>query len=207
MIALLLSLLLGAAPVPDRRPPIDPCAADASFVAFRDDLVRAIARRDDGHVLSVVADDIVVNFGGGAGPADFSEAWRLERPETSPLWDELGIVLGLGCAREEDGSLWAPSLYRQLDDQEDPFSAGIAVRPGTRLHAAPDSGSPALATLDWDVVTIQSDDGADDWLAVALSDGRRGYVEAAAVRRPVDYRAGFAKVDGRWRMIVFVAGD
>ena len=29
----------------------------------------------------------------------------------------------------------------------------------------------------------------------------------ADLRRVVDYRAGFARIDGRWRMIVFVAGD
>lgn len=207
----LLALLIAAAPAAatgrDRRPPIDECAADPSFAAFRDELRQAIARRDRDHVLAILADDILVDFGGGAGRADFIRAWTLDRPEESGLWTELGTVLDLGCAREADGSLWAPSLYRQLGDQDDPFTAAIAVRPGAAMQVAPDPRSPVVTTLDWDVLTLLPDDGSDDWTAVALSDGRRGFVARGDLRSAVDYRAGFARLDGRWRMIVFVAGD
>jgi len=207
MIALLLALLVAAGPSPDRRPPVDQCASDSSFAEFRDALREAIARRDRDRLLAMLADDILVDFGGGAGRDDFVRAWELDRPQTSRVWDELGAVLALGCAREDDGTLWAPSLYRQLGDQEDPFTAMLAVRPGAVMRAAPDPASRPVAMLDWDVLTLQPDDGADDWLPATLSDGRAGFVARGDVRGAVDYRAGFQKAAGRWRMIVFVAGD
>ncbi len=209
MIAALL-LALSAAHAPgsavDRRPPIDRCASDPSFAAFREALLGAVGRRDRDFLLSIVAENIEFSFGGDSGRAEFARAWALDRPETSPLWHELGEALRLGCARAGD-LFWAPSLVEQLNDQDDPFSAVIAVRPGAVLRAAPNARSDAVATLEWDVLTLDSDDGADEWLPVRLGDGRRGYVRREEVRSAVDYRAAFQKADGRWRMIVFIAGD
>lgn len=207
MIALLVSLILAAGPGPDRRPPIDQCAQDPTFAAFRDALEQAIARRDRDQVVAILSDDVLVDFGGGAGRDDFVRAWALDRPHVSALWTELGTVLELGCAREQDGSFWAPSLYLQLADQKDPFAAAIAIRPGAALRAAPDPASPLVATLDWDVVALQPWEGTGDWRPVALSDGRSGFVAGGDLRSPLDYRAGFARIDGEWRMIAFVAGD
>jgi hypothetical protein len=40
-----------------------------------------------------------------------------------------------------------------------------------------------------------------------LPGGRRGFVHAAYARSPVDYRAYFTRVDGRWQLTLFLAGD
>ena len=45
------------------------------------------------------------------------------------------------------------------------------------------------------------------WTALVLPDGRRGYVASRLVRSPIDYRAFFARSDGRWLMTLFIAGD
>jgi hypothetical protein len=42
---------------------------------------------------------------------------------------------------------------------------------------------------------------------VTLADGRSGYIHSRFVRSPVDYRAYFARKDGRWRMVMLLAGD
>jgi hypothetical protein len=36
---------------------------------------------------------------------------------------------------------------------------------------------------------------------------RRGYVAAAYLRSPIDYRAGLVRESGQWRLALFVAGD
>ncbi|MGZ8361045.1 MAG: hypothetical protein ACXWUX_11050 [Allosphingosinicella sp.] len=203
---LAVSLLAAPAAAPDRRAPIDTCASDASFVAFRDNLRGAIARRDRAALLAVVTDATIVDYGGGVGRADFVSAWRLDDPANSPVWRELEDALGLGCARDEDGSFWAPSIAIQLADQDDLFSAMIA-RPGAVLRAEADAASAAVAGLEWDVLTLQSDDGSDDWLPVTLVDGRSGFVRREQVRALLDYRAVFERIDGRWVMSAFVAGD
>lgn len=207
--ALLLSLLIAAEPPASslrRLPPVDRCAGDSSFAAFRDDLLSAIERRDAAHVLRVAADDISVDFGGGAGRDYFREAWKLQRPAQSELWRELAEVLRLGCDVAEDGSYWAPALH--LSDQvDDVFETLLAVRPGSVLRAAPDDRAAAVAELEWDLLQALEWDEEGDWWKVRMADGREGYARRSDLRMPADFRAGFQKVDGRWRMIAFIAGD
>lgn len=211
--ALLLSLLLVAAPEDHARaprlPPVDDCAADASFVEFRNMLTAAIERRDREAILVLISDDIDVNFGGGAGRDDFIEAWELDRPESSRLWDELGQALRLGCARDPvGGGYYAPAMFLTGDDLfDDPFTSAVVIRDGAALRAAPDAAAELVATLAWDVVTVPEWDFEAPWQRIRLADGRSGYVRSEDVRSPVDYRAIFQRVGGRWRMVTFIAGD
>lgn len=205
MFALLSSLILAAAsPAPVRLPPIDSCATDPGFAAYRTALREAIARKDRDRLLDALAEDIVVDFGGGSGRADFAAAWKLERPESSTLWKELGAALELGCAADEEAMV-SPSLLAQLPDMADPFDALLA-RPGAALRAAPAQTAPLVAALDWHLLT-QLHDAGGGWIRAALGDGRSGYVRTEEVRGPLDYRAHFRKREGRWQMTSFVAGD
>jgi hypothetical protein len=211
--ALLLSLLLVLAPEGEARaprlPPVDDCAADSSFVEFRDRLTAAIERRDRDAILALISDDIHVDFGGGAGRDDFARTWELERPDSSQLWDELSQALRLGCAREPvGGGYYAPAMFLTGDDLfDDPFTAAVVIRDSAVLRAAPDPAAELVATLAWDVVTVPEWDFDAPWQRIQLADGRSGYVRTEDIRSPVDYRAAFQRVDGRWRMTAFIAGD
>jgi hypothetical protein len=210
MAAWLLSLLMISAPpaVAARAlPPVDECTTDASFVAFREELRQAVAQRDRDRLLALVADDIQISFGDSGGRADFIRMWALDQPATSTLWHELEEVLRLGCGSGGDGTYWAPSLGSQLPDEMDPFETVVAVRPGAVLRASPDPASVVVAPLQWDVLTTRSEEAPDDWIAVTMRDGRRGFVQRSDVRSPIDFRAGFQRRGGSWRMITFVAGD
>jgi hypothetical protein len=57
------------------------------------------------------------------------------------------------------------------------------------------------------MVRVIDDTEGRVWVHVQLGDGRTGYMWHAYVRRPIDYRALFNLIDGRWRMTAFVAGD
>jgi hypothetical protein len=208
--SLLIALLIAAAPPADssthRLPPIDECAADPSFAAFRDQLRLTIEQRDAAALLEIVADDIEVDFGGGAGRADFSRTWALDRPTASGVWDELAEALSLGCAGDGSGELYAPSMAA-VSMVEDPFEAAVVIRPGAELRAEPDAASPTLAALDWDIVTVPEWDSEGAWQRIVLADGRSGFVRSDDLRSPIDYRAAFRRLDGRWRMTAFIAGD
>jgi hypothetical protein len=202
-------LLLTASPAPPlaaRLPPVDRCAADPSFGRFRADLLSALQRRDRAHLLGIVAEDIMVDFGGGHGRAAFIEHWGLARPKESPLWAELGQILRLGCTIQ-GGTASSPSLMDQLPADRDAFMTLLAVRPGAALRKAPSNSSPVIRRLDWDLLTLAPKGAVEGWFPIVLEDGGTGYVLWEHVRSPVDYRAVFSKQNGRWQMTVLVAGD
>jgi hypothetical protein len=210
LIAPLLALAAPAAAVPPLMPPTDSCARDRSFVAFRSALRAAVARHDAAFVLSIAADDIEYSFGGDPpGRAGFARAWGLAHPATSPLWRELGAALRLGCARDEAGEYWAPSMSLIGDENMDAdyTTLMVAVEPGAALRGGPSEASPLIARLRWDVVTLEGDHGEALWVRATLADGRRGYIRRALFRGFGDTRAVFAKSHGRWRMTALVAGD
>ncbi len=45
------------------------------------------------------------------------------------------------------------------------------------------------------------------FVRVRRQGGLEGWVAAGDVRSPLAYRAGFAKVNGQWRMVFLVQGD
>ena len=207
---LLLSILLSAA-APEaatvrRLPPVDRCAADASFAAFRSELIESVERRDADRMLAIVADDISVDFGGGAGRDYFAQTWNLDRPQTSELWRELAEALRLGCDSDGEGGYWAPALFL-AEEVVDPFETVLAIRPGTILRARPDEASEAVETLEWDLLDAVDWEDSEGWWKVRMADGREGWLRRSDLRLPVDFRAGFQRIDGRWRMIAFIAGD
>ena len=208
MIASLILLLSAAALRPgavERLPPVDQCAADADFAAFRTTLNGAIARRDHAFILSILPEDILVNFGGDRGRDSFARQWRLDQAG-SPFWDEIRTVLSLGC-RVVENDFVAPALTTQLGEDEGPFDVVVAVRSGAVMRAAANDASAVVATLDWDVLHMRPVETDEAWMALRLKDGREGFVRRADVRSPLDYRAYFARENGRWRMTHFIAGD
>ncbi|MEO8175268.1 MAG: hypothetical protein ABI626_01245 [Sphingomicrobium sp.] len=198
-------VLAVAALDPARLPPIDQCATDRSFVAFRAALQRTIAQRDVAALLKVVADDVEASLGGHAGKADFIALWGLQRPRSSKLWSELGSALRIGCTLRA-GVATAPSMADQLSGERDAFETRIAL-PGAVLPKGPSERRPAIASLDWDVLTLDGPSDGGSWIKVTLDDGRGGYVRDAMARSPIDYRAWFHKRRGHWQMAGFLAGD
>jgi hypothetical protein len=209
IVAALAPVSAAAAALPPRMPPVDHCARDRSFVAFRNALNRAIARRDAAFILSIAAVDIEYSFGDRPGKAGFASTWGLARPATSRLWRELGAALRLGCTPDDGEAFWAPSMSMTGNEDlgEDFTLVMVAVAPGATLRAGPSDSSRRIARLRWDVVRLDERDPHGNWVAATLADGRHGYIRPAFFRGFGDYRAVFEKRHGRWRMTAFVAGD
>jgi hypothetical protein len=204
-----LALFLATAPASTDRPrlpPVDQCAASPGFSAFRAELDDAVARQDVSKLLTLTDPDILLSFGEERGHADFRRIWALNQPETSGLWKELAEVLRLGCVLD-GGTAIAPSLAHDIPDDYEIYDVLVAVRPGSPLRASADDTAAAIATLDWDLLDVVNWDGATNWIKVRLKDGRAGFVRAAEVRSPIDYRATFDNKGGVWRMTIFIAGD
>ena len=208
---LLTALALGAA-APLRLSPIDECNADPTFVQFRRELRQIIRRRDRSAMLRILPDRLGYGLPGQAGTRDsFVTAWGGKDFRAS-FWTRLGDILSRGCVIR-DGRASLPSLPEQLGrlNRRDPrrfdsYTTGIA-RPGTILRARPSNRSAIIARLNWHILLGPEDTGDDNWIAVRLTNGRKGYVTPAAYHGAIGDRIQFEKRDGSWIMTGWVSGD
>lgn len=198
--------------------PVDEAGKDSSFKAFRDALIDAVKRKDTQFLLSVVAPDILSDFGGGNGVANFKAKWRLGRTAESKLWAELDTILSMGGTfRVEEGkkSFWAPYVYSAWPDD---FDCGedaqcYAVTAGhVNVRSEPNSAAPIGGSLSYDIVKSKIEDPVssktpEGWTRITVPGGAAGFVATKFLRSPGDYRAGFARVKGKWMMIALVEGD
>lgn len=187
--------------------PIDEGPRDPEFAAFRDSLLRIVARRDTGALFAIMVPEIKISFGPDNGIGEFRTHWRVSDPD-SRLWVLLDDVLRHGGKfSPSGGAFYAPYTFSALPDSLDAFEYLVVRDSGVVVRERPDVASAALATLSFDIVRAGPYDPESSWRAIALVDGRIGYVEGSRIRSPVDYRAGFERREGRWRLVLFVAGD
>lgn len=186
--------------------PVDEAARDPEFFAFRAQLQAAVARHDTEAVLAAVDPSIRTSFGTGGGIEEFRKQWKLPSAD-SRLWDELGTVLAFGGAFREGGLFAAPYVYGRWPEPFDSFEHVAVLGTNVRVRAEPGPLGRILTALSFEIVKLAAPAPDSEWTRIKLRDGRTGYISSRYVRSPVDYRALFNKIDGRWRMTAFVAGD
>lgn len=201
--ALAMTLLTASPAYAKQYPPRDDCIADSSFVAFRASLVDIVKRKDAKALLAVTASNVEWSFGEPASRAGFVKEWKLDKPATSELWDQLGRMLARGCSLK-DGDASAPYWYENGPSGD---LADIALINGERVNIreAPSKTAKVVRTADWEGVTIG--DESRDWTKVTFEDGTVGYVSNDFLWTGYSYRAMFRKSAGKWAMIAFIAGD
>ena len=195
--------------------PVDQGAEDPSFLTFRGRLLAALAARDTTAVLAAFSPEARLSFGdAAAGPEGVRQLWlgRDAPRGRQSLWVMLARVLGMGSTREAEGLfVSAPYLYAAWPEGIDPFTHGAVVGENVRVRGGPSRDGEPLTTLTYAVVpmraTLDANDRPTEWAQVTLGDGRTGYVSTEYLWSPLDYRAGFEKQGGSWRIVFFVAGD
>lgn len=186
--------------------PIDEASRDSAFATFRDSLLQIVGRRDTSALFAILAPEIKSTFGGDDGIPGFREHWRPGEPDTQ-LWAVLQDVLQHGGRFSGPDHFYAPYTFDALPDSLDAFEHLIVRDSGVVVRERPDTASAALATLSFDIVRAGPYAADPSWRAIALAEGRVGYVEGVHIRSPIDYRAGFERREGRWWLVVLVAGD
>jgi len=192
--------------------PIDQASRDPSFVTYRNELLRAVVAHDSEAVVNLASADIMLSFGGDTGRETMRRNLEgFENWQGEAYWRELQRVLELGGVFFEDGAFCSP--YLACVDPPgcpdcDPFEFVIVTGVDVAARDAPDPDARVVARLTYDVVRTDSDAYAgEDWYPVLLPTGRRAFLSHMDARMAIDYRARFEKIDGRWRMTVFIAGD
>ncbi|HEY9844079.1 MAG TPA: SH3 domain-containing protein [Candidatus Obscuribacterales bacterium] len=204
-------------------PPVDEGLQDFDFVRFRTQLLQILGRRDLKALLQHVDPRIKASFGGHSGHQGLIKLWKLDaKPEASGIWQELSLVLSLG-GRFDAGnpnSFVAPYTFN-CPAVNDAFEDLIVLGRDVALRAGPDPKSRVLRTLRFERVTrvLDATGGyveskpmslggeSHPWFQVRLADGTTGYIWGKYLRSPIDFRAGFTRKAGVWKLDFFVAGD
>ncbi len=185
--------------------PVDESSRDASFATFRKRLLAAIEKRDRRFILSSLSRDIQNTFGGNSGVDGFKEHWNFNARD-SEFWAELRTAILLGCTRESKREFWAPYVFSRFPRGLDGYGYTYINGRNVNVRSRPDRSAPALAKLTYAIVALPSDrdESTEDWHNIVTPSGMKGFVFH---KYPIDYRACFKKIRGRWRMTFFVAGD
>ena len=195
--------------------PVDEATKDQSLVQMRAALIDAVQAKDLRKVMSFMAPTIELSFSGISGPAAFAQMVR----QDPKLWTELLTVLRRGGRFDPDGNFVAPYAFdypcqtKDCGVGADEFNIAIVVEHNANLHVDADQISRIVAPLSYDIVRVldwggeDKDDAKTGWIKVRTADGKEGFVRRAAVYAALDYRAGFQKIDGQWKMVFFVVGD
>lgn len=200
--------------------PVDEGKLDASFSAFRQKTLDAAKRRDAKYILSIVDAKIQNTFGDNNGIEGFKEMWNLASPE-SRFWDEFITVLSNGGAffkrkgAPQRQIFHAPYTFTQFPEDLDAIEYQSIFGNNVNLRSRPEASAPVIASLSYNVVRVDFENSVKDpnkegeylWLKIETLGGKKGFVSPRYVRSPIDYRAVFEKRNGRWKLVVFIAGD
>ena len=199
---------LAQGPAHRRLLPVDQAATQPDFFTFRAQLLTAVARHDAAALMAVVHPNIKCDFGGGEGKAFFEEYWKPSAPG-SEVWAELAAVLALGGTFSTSDTFVAPYVFSRWPQGVDGFEHVAVVGDRVRIRTAPRPDAEAAAVSSFEILPLarQSGDTPEEWTAVALAGKKIGYVASRFVRSPIGYRAYFSREDGRWQMLMFIAGD
>lgn len=195
------------AQTPARLLPVDQAASVPDFFSFRARLQAAVAQHDTAAVLDALSKDVELSFGGDHGLDDFKTMWKPEAAD-SLLWETLATTLALGGSFDKNCRFIAPYTFSRWPQGLDGFSHVVAVGTGVRVRSAANDAAAVVASLDFSIVETADPSGEPDgWVAVKLPSGQIGHVRDRLMRSPLEYRVGFSKQAGRWKIDFFIAGD
>lgn len=172
-------------------------------------LNRAVEARDADALVELAAEDIQLDFGGGAGRDELRA--RLQSDDYD-LWDTLEELVTLGCASDDTSMITIPWYFAQ-DIEVDPYMGGIVTGVNVPMYAAPADDADVLAEISWDAVEalpverVNADYEQYRWTNPETGEDVTGFIKADQVRAIIDYRLGATRRNQRWRLVYFIAGD
>ncbi len=169
--------------------------------------------RDSSYITRILHHNVISQIAGAPGTKTFQKAWQPELP-TSQLWPTLSQILLLGGSFQDglysDTAFCAPYIYSEFPNDLDPFEYQVITGGNVDVRQEPSQRSRRVARLSYAIVKSVPPSGAKagkQWVKVVMLGGQVGYVRRESIRSPLDYRACFEKVDGKWKLVALVSGD
>ena len=194
--------------------PKDECAQLPGFAAFDAALKAAVAARDIEALMALTADEVLLDFGGGAG----KDLWR-KRLAVSEYnsWEDIAGTIALGCAGSPgepgtDGegtpaSAAYPWYWSSNQGEIDPYAAQLVTGTDVLLRAGPSREDRVIGRVSWDWVEGDYEEPVNGYRRVTTQDSRTGFIAARYLRSMIDYRLLAEHGEEGWRITHFIAGD
>jgi hypothetical protein len=192
--------------------PIDQVNAASEFGQFRTQLKQAVKNRDAKYIRSIAAPDILLTFGRRFG----LDRLKIDDPK-APFWQELEKSLAVGCvkkrieASEIISCPFSSGLWSELIDRAGGQGRIAIIGNNIPVYARPSTKSPTIATLSNEAIKLADNNQQLAFVSslakVLLPSGQTGYVSNRYIYTRFGYRAIFQKLEGKWQMRAFVAGD
>lgn len=199
--------------------PVDEAAKDPSFLAYREALLETVKARNTEAFLKFVDPGIHLSFGGDVGHEamrrslnlsanDLSEEYKSQAEKLRrEYWHEIEKVLILG-GRFDEGAFVAPYTWQaKIPKDANAYQTYFVIGSNVLLRTNPNANAPIITRLSYNIVYNNVWQEDTDYQAVHLPDGQKGYLSSQYLRSLIDYRASFIKTNGRWQMVMFIAGD
>lgn len=199
--------------------PVDEAPLDTSFFIFRGKLLDIVRQRDIIQLIPFIATDIKADFGGNDGIEGFVQIWGLKnqrKAADSEVWPTLQRVLTRGGVFSENRTFFtAPYTFATFPDEYDAFTHAVIAGGGVRMRVSPSLSSRVEKVMSHEIVEVVDRNGPEQtiggethrWVQIRTLDGKDGHTWGKFVVSPIDFRAGFAKRQGKWKLVFLVAGD
>ncbi|GAB4540787.1 MAG: hypothetical protein Tsb0014_32280 [Pleurocapsa sp.] len=193
---------------------------DTDFSQFLDKFRQKISDRDAQFVRNIMISDIQLSF----GSQQEIEQLNLENPDAIS-WLHLEKAIAVGCSpiqinSSEPVNWQCPPLEAVATEKISPWEQVFIVGKQVNVRSQPKLESSIVQRVSEEVVRFD-DEGLSQlstrqqetmstiysWIPVILANGQHGYVSSRYAYQLSDYRVLFAKLDGKWRLVSFLAGD
>ena len=191
---------------------------DASLQAFVKQLREAVKNRDADFIYNHLDEKVELSFGGAEGLRNFKQLYKIKNPKNA-FWSNCDQILKIGGAFCKN-SLEEPNSNRyqfvfpyvfnlELEEPEAYFFTGVITGTNVNIRQSPSLEGEVIDQLSYEVVTFQEPIKIDSpWYKISTLDQKiEGYVHSDYLYCPVFYRMFLGKIDGMWKITVFITGD
>jgi len=189
--------------------PFDDAEKDIDFGNFVSKLKFALVNKDVSFVQDIIDDDIQFPFGIESGKSMFLQEWQLENSK-SELWSLLLSLINLGFVKNNEQGIigfnfpyyWGHSVFNNPVIE---CNGIVVIKPDVNVYERPDYNSKIIATSNFDVFLEKERN--DNFTRIQFTRTKIGFIQNDALRNICDYRGGFVKKSGKWKLVWFIAGD
>jgi len=207
-------LILNSSFAQDKLPRPSVEINDPSLIQFLDRLEDAMKTRDKEYIISILSPNIVNSFGGNNGIAEFKSYWDWSS-NSSSFWRIMQRIIEMGGGTyKQNGRYILPYVFPDWGDKYDSYEYAAITGTYVNVRDHPSlNQSKVLGQFNYDIVKVDYEKSHPsmenpEWFFVEAPSGKlKGYVFWKYVWSPIGYRAIFDKINGEWKLAIFLVGD